>query len=480
MAIGQSVNSQFYSQDFCIENLYKLHELNLGESLEKTIQEQADSVACMMPDHKLNRINNQGFITYKFDTERVRTLGERISKKAKGIPLGHTDSFLHEPTPGLSTAFLVAPQHVVTVAHCVTRSNPYTKLKPKKARGVIVRTSLKAQSELERIKFVFGFQMKSQNMRTEDYEFCESDVYSFKKVVFFNYTCAPDYLIDWALIKLDREVIGRPPLAVNFIKKSLLNKKIFMLGHPRGLPLKIHLGASVKKECSDQHIETNLDSFHGNSGSPVIDENLEVVSILFAGNVSNKPWTTPSGYEASTKMNLPTNQLRPNPTNRTHLCQTTHGMSFVKIHLKKLKLKKQNKNLETAELSEMGAHYLNFYLSICISDQEDEAWICSVKAKAFKYLSQAAIEDHREALCNLGICYERSLGTRRDLRKAFECFKKSFDNGYKNAAYHLFQCYESGIGTEKDSKLAQYYFDLAHAFGHKDVIKIEGPNCLLM
>lgn len=56
---------------------------------------------------------------------------------------------------------------------------------------------------------------------------------------------------------------------------------IYMLGFPSGLPMKISSGFVVKKNKS--HIKAYLDSFGGNSGSPVITDDGELVGMLVNG-----------------------------------------------------------------------------------------------------------------------------------------------------------------------------------------------------
>ena len=56
------------------------------------------------------------------------------------------------------------------------------------------------------------------------------------------------------------------------------------MGHPSGLPLKVTAGATVRSHKRDFYV-ANLDSFEGNSGSPVFNENYEVAGILVRGEV---------------------------------------------------------------------------------------------------------------------------------------------------------------------------------------------------
>ena len=62
-----------------------------------------------------------------------------------------------------------------------------------------------------------------------------------------------------------------------------------MLGHPSGLPMK-YTGGAKAFEIEDNYFTTNLDSFGGNSGSPVFNaKTLEVEGILVRGDVDYTP-----------------------------------------------------------------------------------------------------------------------------------------------------------------------------------------------
>jgi len=88
---------------------------------------------------------------------------------------------------------------------------------------------------------------------------------------------------DFAIIKLDRSVHGER-LGLSFKQLVVaVGDELTVIGHPSGTPSKVAGGAQVRK-VMDQFFLANLDTFSGNSGSPVLAaDSLEVVGILVRG-----------------------------------------------------------------------------------------------------------------------------------------------------------------------------------------------------
>ncbi|MGK7898838.1 MAG: serine protease [Xenococcus sp. (in: cyanobacteria)] len=49
-------------------------------------------------------------------------------------------------------------------------------------------------------------------------------------------------------------------------------KNVFVIGHPSGLPLKFANGTQVRDHSPSSFFVANLDTYGGNSGSPVFNE----------------------------------------------------------------------------------------------------------------------------------------------------------------------------------------------------------------
>lgn len=225
-----------------------IYELDRSDDFYDQVAKQARSVAVMMTDCKLS------------DYSTMPTLSQ-VVKKETGSPYGEQELFREERLLGNGTAFLVSRRLVLTARHCVCIKN----------------TNKIDQKRIKRTSIIFGFYLKTAGQK--DFSFKAKNVYTVRKVVFLS----QDRQSDWALIKLDRDVEGRPPLSLDFATKMEVGDGLYMLGHPSGLPMKYTYDAQVRPGRSS-YMETDLDAFHGNSGSPVFDETTQkVVGILVRG-----------------------------------------------------------------------------------------------------------------------------------------------------------------------------------------------------
>lgn len=91
---------------------------------------------------------------------------------------------------------------------------------------------------------------------------------------------------DYAVVRLNRPVVGREPARVRLSTEALpVGTPLITHGFPRGLPLKLADGAAVRSNAPGlPFFVANLDTFVGNSGGGVFDLNSrELVGILVRG-----------------------------------------------------------------------------------------------------------------------------------------------------------------------------------------------------
>lgn len=89
---------------------------------------------------------------------------------------------------------------------------------------------------------------------------------------------------DYAILHFSRPVKHRPSLKYRKTGKIADRAAVFMIGFPRGLPEKFSLDRKVSNNSDPSYFSADLDCFHGNSGSPVLNsKTLEVEGIFVRG-----------------------------------------------------------------------------------------------------------------------------------------------------------------------------------------------------
>jgi V8-like Glu-specific endopeptidase len=196
-----------------------------------------------------------------------RILFPLISLKSALPTLCSGERFTNQVKLGECSGFLVGPQTLVTAGHCM-------------------QNKLDCANHL----WVFGYKRNTTELTT-------SQVYSCKKIISQRYVDDEKEVSDYAVIKLDRPVEGYVPLERRKFGRALINTPLVVIGHPLGLPMKATDGATVnrmndKERQSPIHsfirranyFTTNLDSYGGNSGSPVFNKNNgQVEGIIIQG-----------------------------------------------------------------------------------------------------------------------------------------------------------------------------------------------------
>ena len=216
---------------------------DLYQVTEPGLLRVADSVAALVEVSDLHRTRAG---RYRLSTTRYR----------EDYELCDSEPFVDQPLGCSCTGFLVAPDVIATAGHCV-----------RSTRG------------LRKIRFVFGFRMLGK--RRARTEFGANDIYEGAELLARE---EEETGADWALVRLTRPVRGRTPLRVRSSGKIADGRRVFVVGHPNGLPAKLAGGARVRNNRRRTFFLANLDTYGGNSGSPVLDARTHVVEgILVRG-----------------------------------------------------------------------------------------------------------------------------------------------------------------------------------------------------
>jgi hypothetical protein len=178
--------------------------------------------------------------TQNFGTARNLCAGER---------------FREQPTGAFCSGFLVAPDIIATAGHCVNAGNVTT------------------------VRFVFGFRMRDAT--TAETVIGNAEIYSGASVIGRQEVGNGP---DWALIRLDRAVTNHRIAGIRRSGKIGDTQAVHVIGHPVGLPTKFAGGAAVRDNQPSAFFVANLDTYGGNSGSPVFNSDThEVEGILVRG-----------------------------------------------------------------------------------------------------------------------------------------------------------------------------------------------------
>ena len=89
--------------------------------------------------------------------------------------------------------------------------------------------------------------------------------------------------------------------------------------------------------------------------------------------------------------------------------------------------------------------------------------------KAVQLLTQNPLERNKKYHFLLARCYFNGDGIEKNLKKAFEEFKRAAEAGYGKAKDYLGDCYYHGYGTQVDyCKAAKWYEDAANHHANGD------------
>ena len=184
-----------------------------------------------------------------FTAERVRTAKDMWSF----CPDERFADQLIMDANAFCSGFLITSKWIGTAAHC-------------------------ALADEEDYLIVFGFELTSESETR--LEFSADDVYKVDKIVAVG--TPGGKLNDYGILQLDRKVVGyKPYTKINH--QTSIGDPLTLIGYPTGLPKKTDKSGQVTVNAP-LILRGTVDSYGGNSGSPVFDHNGLLVGILVGGS----------------------------------------------------------------------------------------------------------------------------------------------------------------------------------------------------
>jgi len=191
--------------------------------------------------------------TYRLQTNPLAWWYEWLDPIDSGNSLCDDEPFRDQPSVGTCTGVLVGADVIATAGHCVSCLDP---------SDIVV---------------VFGFVMN--DVDSPVVTLTQDQVYEVAQVL--------DYQAgypDWGLLRLDRAVTDRKPLALRRAGRVADGQPVLVVGHPWGIPRKYGAGAIVCANDESTFFQANLDTYRGHSGSPVVNlDSMVVEGLLVRG-----------------------------------------------------------------------------------------------------------------------------------------------------------------------------------------------------
>ena len=178
--------------------------------------------------------------------------------RMNNLPPCSGERFGNQNTGGWCSGFMVGSDLIVTAGHCG-----------------------KTDAEIQDTAYVFGFRVDSPD-DTGTTNFSANQVYFGKELIAHDLSPTGDF----AIVRVDREITAPGAVALKVRDSGAigLGRNIGVIGHPSGLPVKVAFGAAtVVMKDQDPWLFANLDTYGGNSGSAVFNQEGLVEGILVRG-----------------------------------------------------------------------------------------------------------------------------------------------------------------------------------------------------
>jgi V8-like Glu-specific endopeptidase len=218
------------------------------ESSDSLMKELSKSVAAQILTTHFDALLGQGSLDYVLGNKTLRDEG-----------MCSTERFVDQPAEANCSGFLIGADILVTAGHCVRDA-----------------------SQCANHFWVFDYANRD-SVQVGAFHFDNDQVYKCTGVL--SRVKEDGAGNDYAVLKLDRKVLGRKPLKIRKSGKVSNDAVLTVFGFPSGIPLKITTGATIRDNSNSVFFTMNSDTYGGNSGSAVVDTRTGIVEgILVRGD----------------------------------------------------------------------------------------------------------------------------------------------------------------------------------------------------